>query len=77
MKTFKTVLATVFVTIGLILVLVGKFLFDEGIVSVEQRVQDHSKVVMIDGEVTEETFWNELLGYTVSIDVVDSAYFGK
>ena len=77
MKTFRTVIVTMMITLGVVLVLVGKFLLGEGIVTIQQKSTNHEKVVMVDGQVTEQTNWDELLGYTVSIDVVDSAYFGK
>lgn len=77
MKTFKTVIVTMMITLGVGLVLVGKFLLGEGIVTIQKESTNHEKVVMVDGQVTEQTKWDELLGYTVSIDVVDSAYFGK
>ena len=77
MKTFRTVIVTMMITLGVGLVLVGKFLLGEGIVTIQKESTNHEKVVMVDGQVTEQTKWDELLGYTVSIDVVDSAYFGK
>ena len=77
MKTFKTIIATGFVTIVIGMVLVGKFLLDEGIVTIQEKSTTHERVVMIDGQETERSTWGELLGYTVSIDVKDSAYFGK
>lgn len=77
MKTFRTIIATMFVTLGIVSVLVGKFLMNEGIVKIEEKSTNHEKIVMIDGQVTERTLWDELMGYTVTIDVVDSAYFGK
>lgn len=77
MKTFRTILATMIITVGIVMGLVGKFLFNEGIVTVEKVSTDHSKVVLIDGEVTEESYWSELMGMKFNIDVVDSAYIGK
>lgn len=77
MKTFRTIIATMFVTLGVVSVLVGKILMNEGIVKIEEKSTNHEKIVMIDGQVTERTLWDELMGYTVTIDVVDSAYFGK
>ena len=56
---------------------VAGFLFNEGIVTIEKRDVNHTKTVMIDGVVTEEHNWNELLGYEVKIDVVDGAYIGR
>ena len=77
MKTFKTIIVTAMITLGVAMVFVGRFLLGEGIVTIQEKSTNHEKVVTIDGQVTEETRWSELLGYTVSIDVVDSAYFGK
>ena len=77
MKTFRTIIITGMVTILIGVIFVGKFLLDEGIVTIQKKSTGHEKVVMIDGVVTEQTNWSELLGYTVSIDVKDSAYIGK
>ena len=77
MKTFKTILITGFVTIMVGVIFVGHFLLSEGIVTIQEKSTAHEKIVMIDGKVTEKSTWGELLGYTVSIDVKDSAYFGK
>ncbi len=77
MKTFKTIMLTGIVTIVIGAVLIGKFLLDEGIVTIQEKSTTHERVVMIDGQETERSTWGELLGYTVSIDVKDSAYFGK
>ena len=77
MKTFRTVVVTMVITMMVVAVGVGAFLFNEGIVTVSKRDVNHTKTVMIDGVVTEETNWSELMGYEVKIDVVDGAYIGK
>jgi hypothetical protein len=77
MKTFKTIMITFMVTVMVGAVGVGAFLFNEGIVTIDKRDVNHTKTVMIDGVVTEEHNWNELLGYEVKIDVVDGAYIGR
>ncbi len=77
MKTFKTIIITFMVTMIVGTVGVAGFLFNEGIVTIEKRDVNHTKTVMIDGVVTEEHNWNELLGYEVKIDVVDGAYIGR
>lgn len=77
MKTFRTIMITFIVTVMVGVVGVGVFLFNEGIVTINQRDVNHTKTVMIDGVVTEEHNWNEVLGYEVKIDVVDGAYIGK
>lgn len=77
MKTFRTIMITFMVTVMVGVVGVGAFLFNEGIVTINQRDVNHKKTVMIDGVVTEEHNWNEVLGYEVKIDVVDGAYIGK
>lgn len=77
MKTFRTIILTGIVTIVIGCIFVGKFLLDNKIVTIQEKSTAHEKVVMIDGQVTERSTWGELLGYTVSIDVKDSAYFGK
>ena len=77
MKTFKTIIVTFMLTAMAAIAGTGYFLVDEGIVTFEKRDVGHQKVVMIDGVVTEQRDWSELLGYTVKIDVVDAAYIGR
>jgi len=77
MKTFRTIIITFLVTVIVGTVGVGLFLFNEGIVSIDKRDVNHTKTVMIDGVVTQETNWSELMGYEVKIDVVDGAYIGR
>ena len=77
MKTFRTIMVTFVVTMLVVAVGVGTFLLNEGIVTISKRDVNHTKTVMIDGVVTEETNWSELMGYEVKIDVVDGAYIGK
>lgn len=77
MKTLKIMMVTFVVTVMVAVVGVAIFLFNEGIVTIQKRDVNHTKTVMIDGVVTQQTSWNELLGYEVRIDVVDSAYIGR
>lgn len=77
MKTFKTIMVTFVVTVFVAMVGVGAFLLNEGIVTIQKRDVNHTKTVMVDGVVTEERSWNEVLGYEVKINVLDSAYIGR
>lgn len=77
MKTLKTILVTMLVTAMVIGGFVGNFLFNEGIVTFEERTKDHNKQVIVDGTVIENKTWTETLGVEIKIDVLDSAYFGK
>ena len=77
MKTFRTIVVTIMVTMVIGVVGVGAFLFNEGIVTIDKRGVEHTKTVMIDGVVTQQTNWSELVGYEVKIDVVDGAYIGR
>lgn len=77
MKTFRTIMVTFMVTVFVAMIGIGSFLFNEGIVTIQRRDVSHNKTVMVDGVVTESTDWNEILGYEVKINVVDSAYIGK
>lgn len=77
MKTVKTIMVTMMITVLVGAVGIGAFLFNEGIVTIEKRDVSHTKTVMVDGVVTETKNWNELLGYEVKIDVVDNAYIGR
>ena len=77
MKTFKTIVVTAIVTMALTMIGVGAFLYNEGILTIEKRDVGHSKQVIVDGVLTEETSWTELVGYKFRIDVVDEAYIGK
>ena len=77
MKTVKTIMVTMMITVLVGAVGIGAFLFNDGIVTIEKRDVSHTKTVMVDGVVTETKNWNELLGYEVKIDVVDNAYIGR
>lgn len=77
MTIFRTIMVTFMVTMIAVAIGVGAFLFNEGIVTISRRDVNHTKTVMVDGVVTEETNWSELMGYEVKIDVVDGAYIGK
>lgn len=77
MKTFRTIMITFVVTVLVGASVVFGFLLNEGIVTIEKRDTNHTKTVMIDGVVTEEHNWNEVLGYGINIDVVDGVYIGK
>lgn len=77
MKTFRTIMVTFVVTMMVVAVGVGAFLLNEGIVTISKRDVNHTKTVMVDGVVTEERSWNEVLGYEVKINVLDSAYIGR
>lgn len=77
MKTLKTIIVTMAFTILVGAIGITAILFDQGIVTIQEKSTGHNKQVYIDGELAEETFWDELLGYTVRIDVVDEAYIGK
>ena len=70
-------MVTFIVTMVIGAVAIASFLLNEGIVTIEKRDVNHTKTVMVDGVVTEEHNWNELLGYEVKIDVVDGAYIGR
>lgn len=77
MRTFKTIMITFIVTVVIGAGVIGTFLFNEGIVTIQKRDVNHTKTVMVDGVITETHNWNEVLGYEVKIDVVDGAYIGK
>lgn len=77
MRTLKAIMITFMVTVLVGAAVVFGFLLNEGIVTIEKRDVNHTKTVMIDGVVTEQQNWNELLGYEVRIDVVDGAYIGR
>lgn len=77
MRTFKTIMTTITVTLVVLVAIIGGALLKLGIVTIEKRDVSHNKTVMIDGVVTETKDWNELLGYDVKIDVVDGVYIGR
>ena len=77
MRTFKTIMVTMTVTLVVLVTVIGGALLKLGIVTIEKRDVSHNKTVMIDGVVTETKDWNELLGYDVKIDVVDGVYIGR
>lgn len=73
MKTFKTILGTVLVTV--ILGIVG--LFGTGLVKVEKVEQQHNVAVMVDGKEVAKQNFVELYGYTLSVNVNEAYYVGK
>ena len=77
MRTFKTIMVTMTVTLVVLVTVIGGALLKLGIVTIEKRDVSHNKTVMIDGVVTETKDWDELLGYDVKIDVVDGVYIGR
>lgn len=77
MRTFKTIMITMIVTLVVLVAVIGGALLKLGIVTIEKRDVSHNKTVMIDGVVTETRDWNELLGYDVKINVVDGVYIGR
>lgn len=77
MKTFKTIMITFVVTVVLGGIGIVGYLFNGGNVTIEKRDVNHSKIVLIDGVVTESKDWQELLGYTVKVNIFDETYIGK
>jgi len=77
MKTFKTIMVTFMVTVFVGLVGVGAFLFNTGIITVSERAQEHSKMVVVDGVVTEAKTWNETVGFDVDVKADKLYYIGK
>lgn len=73
MRKLGTIFVTIILTLTVTLIGVGHFLLSEGIVTIQRRGEAHQKVVIVDGQVTEAYNWSDLIGYTVSIDVKDSA----
>lgn len=68
MKTFKTIIVTFVVTVFVGMIGIGAFLFNSGVVTVQERVQDHSKMVVVDGVVTEAVTWTDTVGVEVGVD---------
>ena len=77
MKTFKVIIITMMVTILGGTIGGTAYCVDQGIVTVEEKSTTHSKRVYIDDDLTEETFWSELIGYTVRFKADEQAYIGK
>ena len=74
MKTVATVMITGLLTAGAIVGGAFGFLYAGGNIKIEKDEQTHSKQVIIDGEVQEDSNWIELKGYKISIDLIDGAY---
>lgn len=77
MKTIKTIMVTFMVTVFVGIIGIGAFLFNSGIVTVSEREQEHSKMVVVDGVVTEATTWNETLGFDLDVKAEKLYYIGK
>jgi hypothetical protein len=71
MKTIKTIILTVLVTVVAAVI----FLLNTGIVKVEKRDVEHTKLVVVDGQIESETRWTDVVGCDVTIDVVDGVSF--
>lgn len=71
MKTIRTIFLTMIAT----MVAAVYFLLSTGIVKVETRDVEHSKIEIVDGQITSETRWTDTVGCDVSIDVVDGVSF--
>lgn len=74
MKTVATVIVTGLLTAGAIVGGTFGFLYAGGNIKIEKDEQAHSKQVIIDGEIQEDSNWIELKGYKISIDLLDGAY---
>ena len=77
MKTFRTIIGTMLVTVLVGMIGLGIFLVNERIVTFEKKSVDHNAVLFIDGEVASENSWNETLGYSVKLNLNGEAYVGK
>lgn len=77
MKTFKTIMVTFVVTVMVGLVGLGAILFNSGVITVSERAQEHSKMVVVDGVVTEAKTWNETLGFDFDVKADKLIYIGK
>ena len=77
MKTFRTIMVTFVVTVMVGMIGIGAFLFNTGIITVSERAQEHSKMVVVDGVVTEAKTWNETLGFDFDVEVDKLYYIGK
>ena len=77
MKTFKTIMVTFMVTVMLGTVGIVGFLFNSGIITVSERAQEHSKMVVVDGVVTEAKTWNETVGFVFDVKADKLYYIGK
>lgn len=77
MKTFKTIMVTFMVTVMVGAVGIGAFLFNTGIITVSERAQEHSKMVVVDGVVTEAKTWNETVGFDFDVKADKLYYIGK
>lgn len=77
MKTLTTIVRTIIVTMMVVMAGLGGLAFDNGIITVSQRGQEHTKTVIVDGVVDSEKSWTEVLGYDVSINIDEATYIGR
>lgn len=73
MRTFRTIILTVVVLTAVVTGLA----YNEGIIKIQKVEETHNATVIVDGKVASSTDWSTLLGYEVSIDVVDGLYVGR
>lgn len=73
MRTFRIVVETVVLTTAMIMTAVVAFAMGYGIIDIQKVEEEHSRIVITDGEV-DQTLWNETLGYVITIDAHDITY---
>lgn len=77
MKTFKTIVKTFIFTVVFMAGVIFVYLFKGGNISITKESTDHSRIVIEDDKVTENTRWTELKGYNLNINILDGTYIGK
>jgi hypothetical protein len=55
---------------------IGYALLGENI-GIERVAEDHNRTVIVDGKVQSSQDWTEVLGYRISINLLDETYIGK
>lgn len=77
MNKFKLVVVTALVTMGMTLFGVGLYSVNSGIVTISERGDNHTKVVIIDGNEVERETYFEHTGYEVKVNYNNSMKIGK
>lgn len=73
----KKILVTILVTFLVTVLTVLGLLVGNGNITVTEKGEDHIKQIYVDGVLTEEKNWTDILGYELEIHFNDSAYVGK
>lgn len=69
-KTLITIMVTLLTAVAALIV----FLSVNGCITIERAEETHNKQVYVDGRLTEESNWSDLLGYKIELHFNDGTF---